>query len=58
VTNKPEASCFVRLVRLVFVAGDGVGDHRRHASAARSIAEEHLASERVLGRLLSKLGVG
>jgi hypothetical protein len=30
----------------------------RHARAARAIAEEHLASERVLGRLIAELGVG
>jgi hypothetical protein len=30
----------------------------RHARAARAIAEEHLAAERVLGQLIGELGVG
>ena len=33
------------------------GDHRRHSRAARAIAEEHFAAERVLPRLLRELGV-
>jgi hypothetical protein len=33
------------------------GDHRRHSRAARALAEEHFNSDRVLGRLLEKLGV-
>jgi len=49
---------FTTLEQAVAGVDEIAGDHRRHASAARSIAEEHLASERVLGRLLSKLGVG
>ena len=32
-------------------------DHQRHSLAARELAEEHLAAERVLPRLLRKLGV-
>jgi hypothetical protein len=31
-------------------------DYTRHARAARTIAEEHFASDRVLGRLLEKVG--
>lgn len=34
------------------------GERERHARAARAIAEEHLAAERVLGRLVGELGVG
>jgi hypothetical protein len=33
-------------------------NRREHAAAARGIAEEHLDSRRVLGRLLERLGVG
>ena len=33
------------------------GDYERHSRAARAIAEEHFAAERVLPRLLEKLGV-
>ena len=33
-------------------------DPARHAAAARAIAEEHLDSDRVLGRLLEAVGVG
>jgi hypothetical protein len=33
------------------------GDYKRHACAARAIAEEHFASDRVLSRLLDRLGV-
>jgi hypothetical protein len=33
-------------------------DNGRHAAAARTVAEEHLASGRVLGKLLAELGVG
>ncbi|MFL5822336.1 MAG: glycosyltransferase [Solirubrobacteraceae bacterium] len=32
-------------------------DYARHASAAREIAREHFAAERVLGRLLDEVGV-
>jgi hypothetical protein len=32
-------------------------DYQRHAKAARAIAEEHFDSDRVLGRLLTELGV-
>jgi hypothetical protein len=32
-------------------------DHDRHGRAAREIAEEHFAAERVLPRLLDELGV-
>ena len=32
-------------------------DYGRHAAAARAIAEEHFASDRVLGALLSALGI-
>ena len=32
-------------------------DYERHSRAARAIAEEHFAAERVLPRLLEKLGV-
>jgi Glycosyl transferases group 1 len=34
------------------------GDYQRHSHAARAIAEEHFAAERVLRRLLDILGVG
>jgi hypothetical protein len=33
-------------------------DYKRHSRAARAVAEEHLAAERVLPRLLDTLGVG
>jgi glycosyltransferase involved in cell wall biosynthesis len=33
------------------------GDHRRHSLAARRVAEEHFDSDRVLRRLLDRLGV-
>jgi hypothetical protein len=33
------------------------GDHERHSRAARALAEEHLAADRVLPRLLGKLGL-
>lgn len=33
------------------------GNHDRHARAARAIAEEYFDSDRVLGKLLAKLGV-
>jgi glycosyltransferase involved in cell wall biosynthesis len=33
------------------------GDYPRHARAARAAAEEHFDSDRVLGRLLERLGV-
>jgi hypothetical protein len=33
------------------------GDYDRHARAARSVAEEYLDSDKVLGRLLNVLGV-
>jgi hypothetical protein len=33
------------------------GDYGRHARAARALAEEHFDSDRVLGRLLCRLGV-
>jgi hypothetical protein len=40
-------------------ATEGVlGDYRRHARAARRLAEEHLAAGRVIGRLLTRLGMG
>lgn len=32
-------------------------DYPRHAGAARAIAEEHFAADRVLGRLVARLGV-
>jgi hypothetical protein len=39
-------------------ATEGVlGDYRRHARAARRLAEEHLAAGRVIGRLLTRLGM-
>ena len=34
------------------------GDYARHASAARELAVEHFDSDKVLGRLLDRLGVG
>jgi hypothetical protein len=34
------------------------GDYKRHRRAAREIAEEHFAAERVLPRLLDRLGIG
>ncbi len=48
---------FATLEQAIAGVEEIVGDRRRHESAARAIAEEHLASERVLGCLLSKLGV-
>ncbi len=48
---------FSTLAQAVAGVGEIVGDYRRHAAAARSIAEEHFASDRVLGRLLDRLGV-
>jgi hypothetical protein len=41
------------------VAGveDITGDFERHSRAAREIAEEHFAAERVLPRLLQDLGL-
>jgi hypothetical protein len=33
-------------------------DYERHSRAARQIAEEHLATERILPRLLEELGIG
>jgi hypothetical protein len=33
------------------------GDYSRHAEAARSLAEEHFDSRKVLGRLVERLGV-
>jgi hypothetical protein len=35
-----------------------VASHAEHCRAARSLAVEHLGSERVLGRLLERIGVG
>jgi hypothetical protein len=35
-----------------------LGDHGRHARAARNLAEEHLAADRVVTRLLDRLGAG
>ena len=32
------------------------GDYKRHAAAARAIAEEHFDSDRVLTRLLERVG--
>jgi glycosyltransferase involved in cell wall biosynthesis len=34
-----------------------VGDYERHSRAARAVAEEHFASDRVLTRLLDRLAV-
>lgn len=34
------------------------GDYRRHAEAARELAEEHFGSDRVLGRLLEAVRLG
>ncbi len=40
----------------VVAAVDAVrADYRRHRRAARALAEEHLDSDRVLGRLLEQL---
>ncbi|MCI0635859.1 MAG: hypothetical protein L0206_18370, partial [Actinobacteria bacterium] len=33
------------------------GDYDHHSRAARAVAEEHFASDRVLARLLDRLGV-
>jgi glycosyltransferase involved in cell wall biosynthesis len=38
-------------------AAEILGDLERHGRAAREIAEEHLAAERVLPRLLEDLGL-
>ena len=35
-----------------------MGNYDWHAQAAREIAEEYFDSDKVLGRLLAKLGVG
>jgi hypothetical protein len=37
---------------------DVLGDYRRHARAAREMAEEHFAADRVIRRLLTRLGMG
>jgi hypothetical protein len=34
------------------------GDYERHSRAARALAEQHFAAQRVLPSLLEKLGVG
>ena len=43
-------------------AAEGVeavlADRQRHAGAARALAEEHLAAQRVVGRLLDRIGAG
>ena len=36
---------------------DVMADHERHAAAARALAVEHFAAERVLGRLCEEVGV-
>ena len=33
------------------------GDYKRHSAAARGLAEEHVDSDKVLGKLLADLGV-
>jgi hypothetical protein len=38
-------------------ADEIVGDYERHSRAARELAEEHLAADRVLRTLLEALGV-
>ena len=48
---------FSTLEEAVAGVGEIRGDYDRHGRAARAIAEEHFAAERVLPRLLEKLGV-
>ncbi len=48
---------FSTLEEAVAGVGEISGDYKRHSRAAREIAEEHFAAERVLPRLLDKLGV-
>jgi hypothetical protein len=47
-TNPDEAAAAVEALR---------ADYPRHARAARGLAEEYFDSDRVLGRLLARLGV-
>lgn len=49
---------FSTLDEAVAAVQDVVANRTRHAKAARSIAEEQFASDKVLGRLLDLLGVG
>ncbi len=49
---------FSSLEEAVAGVGEITGDYERHSRAAREIAAEHFAAERVLQRLLDKLGVG
>jgi len=48
---------FSTLEEAVEGVGEITGDYERHSRAARAIAAEHFAAERVLPRLLDKLGV-
>jgi hypothetical protein len=48
---------FSTLEEAVAGVGEITGDYERHSRAARAIATEHFAAERVLPRLLEKLGV-
>jgi hypothetical protein len=49
---------FVTVDDAVAATEEVLGDHRRHARAARELAEEHLAAGRVIERVLTRLGVG
>jgi hypothetical protein len=48
---------FSTLEEAVAGVGEISTDYQRHARAAREIAAEHLAAEKVLPRLLERLGV-
>jgi hypothetical protein len=48
---------FSTLEEAVAGAEEITGDYERHSRAAREIAEEHFAAERVLPRMLKELGV-
>jgi hypothetical protein len=48
---------FSSLEEAVAGVGEITGDYERHSRAARAIATEHFAAERVLQRLLDTLGV-
>ena len=49
---------FSTLDEVVAAIDDVERDYERHASAARVLAEEHLDSDQVLGRLLEQIGLG
>jgi hypothetical protein len=49
--------CFTDLAEAAAAAEEVRGNLREHSAAARAIAEEHLDSDVVLGRLLERLGI-